>query len=70
MAPKKKAKKFIQGVLEKKGAKGGLHRSLGVPEGEKIPEAKIKAAAAKGGKVGKQARFAETLKKLRPGKKG
>lgn len=24
--------------------KGGLHRALGVPEGEKIPEAKLEAA--------------------------
>ena len=45
--------------------KGGLHRSLGVPEGKKISEGKLKAAAAKGGKVGKQARLAETLKGLK-----
>ena len=48
--------------------KGGLHRSLGVPEGEKIPKSKIDAAAKKGGKVGKQARLAKTLGKM--GKKG
>lgn len=46
--------------------KGGLHRSLGVPAGKTIPKAKIAAAAKKGGKVGKQARLAETLAKLRP----
>lgn len=45
--------------------KGGLHRSLGVPEGEKIPKGKIAAAAKKGGKVGKEARLAQTLSKLR-----
>src|SRR5947207_15261568 len=28
--------------------KGGLHRSLGIPEGQKIPKAKIAKAAAKG----------------------
>lgn len=44
--------------------KGGLHRSLGVPEGQKIPKEKIAAAAKKGGKVGKQARLAQTLGKL------
>jgi hypothetical protein len=44
--------------------KGGLHRSLGIPEGKKIPAAKVKAAASKGGKVGKQARLAETLEGL------
>jgi len=26
--------------------KGGLHKSLGVPQGEKIPEGKMRAAAA------------------------
>lgn len=40
--------------------KGGLHRSLGVPQGQKIPAAKM--AAAKAGKFGpkakKQAAFA------------
>jgi len=45
--------------------KGGLHKSLGIKAGQKIPASKIKAAAKKGGKVGKQARLAETLGKLR-----
>lgn len=45
--------------------KGGLHRSLGVPEGQRIPKAKIAKAAARGGKVGAQARLAQTLGKLR-----
>lgn len=49
--------------------KGGLHRSLGVPEGEKIPAAKIAAAAKRGGKVGKQAKLAQTLSKMRKGGK-
>jgi hypothetical protein len=34
--------------------KGGLHRSLGVPEGQNIPPAKM--AAAKAGKFGPKAR--------------
>lgn len=45
--------------------KGGLHRSLGIPEGKTIPAKKIAKAAAKGGKVGKQARLAQTLKGLK-----
>ena len=45
--------------------KGGLHRSLGVPKGKKIPASKIAAAAKKPGKVGKQARLAQTLKGLK-----
>ena len=44
--------------------KGGLHRSLGVPEGEKIPKGKIAKAAKQGGKVGKQAKLAQTLGKM------
>lgn len=59
-------KKFIQKAIKKPGA---LHRSLGVPEGKKIPTSKIAAAAGKGGKLGQRARFAQTLAKLRPGKK-
>lgn len=46
--------------------KGGLHRSLGIPKGKKIPVEAIRAAAKKGGKVGRQARAAETLARLRP----
>jgi hypothetical protein len=42
--------------------KGGLHRSLGIPEGQPIPSKKLTKAASKGGKVGKQARLAQTLK--------
>lgn len=53
--------KWIQGAIKKPGA---LHKDLGVPQGEKIPKAKIEAAASKGGVVGKRARFAETLAKL------
>lgn len=60
------AKKFIQAAHLKKGA---LHEDLGVPQGKKIPEAKLEAAAKQPGVVGKRARFAETLKKLPKGKK-
>jgi hypothetical protein len=43
--------------------KGGLHRSLHVPEGQKIPAAKIaKAAHSQNPRVRKQANLAKTLK--------
>jgi hypothetical protein len=45
--------------------KGGLHRSLGIPIGQKISGAKLSAAVKTGGKVGKQARLAQTLSKMR-----
>lgn len=54
--------KWIQGMHMKKGA---LHKELGVPQGKKIPEAKLKAAEKKGGKEGKRAHLAETLKKMK-----
>jgi hypothetical protein len=57
----KKSKKWIKKAIKKPGA---LHKDLGVPKGEKIPAKKLKAAADKGGKVGKRARLAETLKKM------
>lgn len=44
--------------------KGGLHRSLGYPAGKKIPVEAIRMAAHRGGKVGKQARLAMTLRKF------
>lgn len=56
------AKNWIAGATKNKGA---LHRNLGVPEGQKIPAGKIAAAAKQPGKVGKEARLAETLKGLR-----
>jgi hypothetical protein len=53
------AKKWIQKAIQNPGA---LHKELDVPEGKKIPEAKLKKAAKAGGKKGKRARLAETLK--------
>jgi hypothetical protein len=55
-------KKWIQGAIKKKGA---LRKELGVKKGKKIPKKKLAAAAKKGGKLGKRARLAETLGKLR-----
>lgn len=46
--------------------KGGLHRSLGVPEGQKIPEQMVEAATkSKNPRVQKQAQLAETLKGMK-----
>ena len=41
---------------------GSLHKALGVPQGKKIPESKLKSAEKKGGKIAKKAHLAETLK--------
>lgn len=54
-----KGKNWIAGAIKHPGA---LHRELGVKEGAKIPPKKLAAAAKKGGKEGKRARLAETLK--------
>jgi hypothetical protein len=45
--------------------KGGLHQSLGIPQGQKIPTTKIAAAAKKSGKVGMRARLAQTFAKMK-----
>jgi hypothetical protein len=58
------AEKWIQGAIKHPGA---LHRQLGVPQGQKISASKIKAAASKGGTLGRRARLAETLSHLRSG---
>ena len=55
-------KNWIAGATKNKGA---LHKNLGVPQDEKIPAKKLAAAAKKSGKVGKEARLAETLKGLK-----
>ncbi len=60
------AKKWIQKIHMKKGA---LRKELGAKKGKPIPAKKLAAAAKKGGKVGKRARLAETLKKMHRGKK-
>jgi len=56
----KGSRNWIAGATKNKGA---LHRSLGVPEGEKIPAAKLKAAEhSDNPKTRKRAVLAETLK--------
>ncbi|MBC7076714.1 MAG: hypothetical protein H5T92_00135 [Synergistales bacterium] len=55
------AGKWIQRAIKRPGA---LRRALGVKKGEKIPLAKLHAAAQRGGKTGQRARLALTLRKL------
>ena len=50
-----KDKRWMQKLNLKKGA---LRRSLKIKKGNKIPLAKLKAAAKKPGKLGKRARLA------------
>lgn len=52
---------WIQGAIKHPGA---LHEQMGVPQGQKIPEKKLAAAAKKPGVLGKRARLAETLKRM------
>ncbi len=58
----KKGGEWIKGAIKKPGA---LREQLGVKKGEKIPKAKLAAAAKKGGKLGQRARLAITLSKMR-----
>jgi hypothetical protein len=57
----KKEKKWIQKAIKKEGS---LRQSLKVKSGKNIPAAKLEKAAKKGGKMGKRARLALTLRKL------
>lgn len=58
-------KNWIAGAVRHPGA---LHEDLHVPQGKKIPHAKLEKAAHAKGTLGKRARLAETLGKLRGGK--
>lgn len=50
--------------LIKPSHKGRLHEALGVPEGDKIPKAKItKATHSKSPKIRKEATFAKNIAK-------
>lgn len=55
------AKKFIQKAIKRPGA---LHRALGVPQGQRIPLAQIEQASHAPGRLGREARFAQTLASL------
>ncbi len=50
---------WIQGAIKRPGA---LRRSLKVKAGKNIPAGKLSKAAKKGGKLGKRARLAQTLR--------
>ena len=56
---RKHKKNWIAGAIKHPGA---LHAELGVKQGNKIPAKTLAKAAKKGGKIGKRARLAETLK--------
>jgi hypothetical protein len=55
-------KNWIAGAIKKPGA---LRAKLGVKKGETIPKKKLAAAAKKPGTLGREARLAETLSRLR-----
>ena len=57
-------KNWIKGAIKKPGS---LRRSLGIKKGQKIPARKLAAAAKKPGKLGKRARLAQTLRKMKKG---
>lgn len=55
-------KKWIQSAIKKPGS---LRKELGVSKKTgKIPVKKLNAATKKGGKLGKRARLAKTLRKI------
>ena len=56
------AEKWISKAIKHKGA---LRAQLGVKEGKTIPAKKLAAAAKKPGTLGKRARLAQTLKKMK-----
>lgn len=56
---------WIKNAVKKPGQ---LHKDLGVPDGQKIPSGKVKAAAKGGGKTAQRARFAMVMKKIGKGK--
>lgn len=66
MLKKSKNKKWIANAIKKPGS---LKKELAVKKGSKIPTKKLASAIKKGGKIGKRARLAETLKGLSKSKK-
>lgn len=63
---KKKKKKWISKAIKRPGA---LRRKLGAKKGKPIPKSKLKKAAKKKGRTGRQARLAITLGKMRKKKR-
>lgn len=62
----KKKKKWIQEAIKEPGS---LRRQLGTKKGKKIPKKTLRKVAKAKGKLGKRARLAITLGKLRRKKK-
>lgn len=62
----KKKKKWIQEAIKEPGS---LRKQLGTKKGKKIPKKQLQKAAKAKGKLGKRARLAVTLGKLRRKKK-
>lgn len=56
------AKNWIKSAIKHPGA---LHRMMHVPEGMRIPYARLEAAAKKSGVLGRRARLAMTLRHMR-----
>lgn len=57
--------KWIQKTgIDKPGHKGALRKQLHVKKGKGIPMTLLEKAAAKGGKIGRRARLAMTLKRM------
>ena len=61
-----RSKKWIKKAIKKPGA---LRKSLGIKKGKTIPVKRLTKAAKSSGVLGRRARLAETLKKLRRRKK-
>lgn len=57
---------WIQAAIHHVGA---LHKSLGVPQSQKIPKEALHRAAKRKGKLGARARLALTLESMHHGKK-
>lgn len=53
---------WIQSAIKHPGA---LHRDLGIPQGQRIPISTLNTTAKRKGTVGRRARLALTLRKLR-----
>lgn len=69
MSEGKKKHKFIKKAIG--SHKGLLHKHLGVPEGEKIPEDKLRGALNSGNEtIRKEAQLAVTLKGMKHKHKG
>jgi hypothetical protein len=61
----KKNNNWIQGAIQNKGS---LRKSLKVKKGQNIPIATLEKASKQSGTLGKRARLALTLRKLKGGK--